>query len=246
MLKVNGFPGLLIAVEGMGGTGKDTQVSFLERRLKFEFPGTNIVTTREPGGTPRGEEIRQKTLIDKNLSAEEEVELFYEARSILYPEVIIPRLKEGAIVLQNRWALASCAYQGAGKGYGVRRAMMRNIDVIKLAPPDVCVFFDVNLDVARTRFSKTEYDKFDLEGPEFWQRTCDGYYEGLKIVREHFPEIQIVVIKDGDGKLEIEQTHRKLWENLEPSIDLWWRIREGLVTHSFATEGAGRPQKERV
>lgn len=229
MLEVNGFPGLLIAFEGMGGAGKDEQVARLLKRIKLDYPKFTVITTREPGGTPRGEEIRRRLLDDLRMTVEEEVELFRESRSLLYPEVIVPALNKGLLVLQNRWALASCAYQGGGKGYGIKRALERNMEIVKLAPPDIAVFFDVNLEVAGRRFSKNEHDKFDLEGLDFWERTRDAYIVALGLIKNEFPQTEVVVLLDEDGSWSIEETQNRLWQKIFPRFAEWLKFKEGYI-----------------
>lgn len=245
MIKNNGYPGLYIIFEGIGGSGKDTHVALLAERIKREMPGTKFTVTREPGGTPEGQAIRRRLLDHKTLTPQEEVELFIEDRVFNRDQIVLPAMKEGQIVIQNRSWVSNMAYQGNAKGLGTEAVLKANLPVISEVMPDVIVLLDVGWEVGRGRFGQAEHDKYDLEGPEFWQKVELGYLKAVGEVIKVLPT-KILTIEDKEGNLDIGSTHGKIWEGLEPHLDLWWRVREGLVTHSFSSEGVGRPQKERV
>lgn len=245
MLKVNGLPGLYIIFEGIGGSGKDSQVELLAERILREMPGTKLTVTREPGSTEEGKIIRRRLLNDKTLTGEKEVDLFVQDRILNQEQVVLPALREGGIVVQNRSFISNMAYQGHGKGLGIERVLEVNLAVVSKVPPDVIVFLDVGWEVGKGRFGKTENDKFDQTTAGFWQRVETGYLQSVRRVSEIFPT-EILVIEDKNGELDRRDTHSKVWIGLEPNLDLLWRIREGLATHSLTPEGVGRPQKERV
>ena len=245
MLKVNGTPGLYIVFEGIGGSGKDAQVALLAARVQREMPGTKFIVTREPGGTEDGQRIRKRLLSDETLTSEDEVKLFIEDRVLNQERVVLPALQEGSIVIQNRSFVSNMAYQGHGKGLGIERVLEANLAVVSKVPPDVIVFLDVGWEVGKGRFGKAENDKFDQETVNFWKRVETGYLQSVHRVVEVLPT-KVLTIEDKTGGLNILDTHRKIWQGLEPHMDLLWRIREGLVTHSFLIEGVGRPQRERV
>ncbi len=245
MLKVNGTPGLYIVFEGIGGSGKDTHVALLSERIRREMSGTKFTVTREPGGTEEGQKIRRRLLSDRTLTREEEVGLFVEDRILNQEQVVLPALREGSVVIQNRSFVSNMAYQGHGKGLGIERVLEANLAVVSKVPPDVIVFLDIGWEIGKGRFGKAENDKFDQETVNFWQRVETGYLQSVRRVAEVFPT-RVLTIEDKTGRLNILDTHRKIWQGLEPHMDLLWRIREGLVTHSLSIEGVGRQQKERV
>jgi len=245
MLSINGHPGLYIVFEGIGGSGKDTQIKLLAERIGRELPGTKFTVTREPGGTEEGQKIRRILLDDKTLTAEREVELFIEDRVLNQEQVVLPALLRGGIVIQNRSWISNMAYQGVGKGLGRERVLEANLPVVSKVPPDLIVFLDVGWEAGRSRFGRVEHDKYDHEADVFWQRVEQGYHESVHRVSEVLPT-RLFTLIDGEGVYSIAETQRKLWQALEPYLDLWWRIREGLISHSAAPEGNGKPRKERV
>jgi dTMP kinase len=115
---------VFITFEGLDGSGKTTQVELLREALERE--GRVVVTTREPGGTPLGEEIRRLLLHSSDVSPWAEAALFAAARAELVSEVIRPALSRGADVLCDRYVDSSIAYQGIARKLGTDRVLDLN------------------------------------------------------------------------------------------------------------------------
>ena len=120
--------------EGLDGSGKTTQVELLAAALRRE--SREVVTTREPGGTPLGEEIRRLLLHESDVSAWAEAALFAAARAELVHEVVRPALDRGADVVCDRYVDSSLAYQGLARGLGVDRVLDLNLAVVQGVMPD--------------------------------------------------------------------------------------------------------------
>ncbi|HYY79008.1 MAG TPA: dTMP kinase [Actinomycetes bacterium] len=170
-----GDPGRLVAFEGVEGAGKSTQLELLARELAGR--GHEVVVTREPGGTPVGERVRE-LLLDPaaDMHPRTEALLFAAARAELVERVIRPALERGAVVLCDRYLDSSLAYQGGARGLG-RRAVA---DVNRWATgglvPDLVVLLDVDpaLGLARRRGDR---DRIEAQDVEFHRRVRDAFRE---------------------------------------------------------------------
>jgi dTMP kinase len=168
---------LFVTFEGPEGGGKSTQLLLLQERLQSR--GLRVVVTREPGGTPTGESIR-RMLLDQGpveLDPPTEAFLFMAARTELVNRVIRPSLLEGEVVLCDRFADATRAYQGYGSGIDL--ALLD--DMIHLATgglvPDVTILLDlpVRVGLERRATADGEWTKFDAAEEEFHARVREGY-----------------------------------------------------------------------
>ncbi len=182
-------PAVFVTFEGIDGSGKSTQAELLAKWLQEQ--GRTVVATREPGGTPLGERVRELLLDGDAMSPWSEAALFVAARSELVERVIAPALDAGAEVVSDRYLDSSLAYQGVARGLGVDEVLALNIDAIRGLLPDVTFLLLVDVEAARSR-SAAARDRIEREGDAFL-RTVDAGYRDLA---ERFPE-RIVVI-DGD------------------------------------------------
>ena len=182
--------GLLITFEGIEGSGKSTQILRLSSHLTRE--GFKVLKTREPGGTPLGEQIRQVLLSVKNhsIDARTELLLYLASRAQHVEEVILPALEEGKIILCDRFSDATMAYQCFGRG--LPRTFVGN--AIKFASnqvsPDLTLLLDleVRLGLSRVR-GRGPVNRLDREGFRFHQRVRDGY---LKIAHAAIRRFRIL------------------------------------------------------
>ena len=145
---------MFITFEGPDGAGKSTIIKLVHEKLLQD--GFNIVLTREPGGTPIAEKIRDIILDNSNqaLDARTEALLYAASRRQHLVEKIWPALKEGKIVLCDRFLDSSLAYQGGGRNLGVENVLNINLFATENTYPDLTLFFDVSPEVGLARVSK--------------------------------------------------------------------------------------------
>jgi dTMP kinase len=167
--------GRLITFEGIEGAGKSTQVELLRQAL--EKAGHRVVTTREPGGTPVGEQVRSMLLDPAStLDARTEALLFAAARAQLVEQVIRPALERGEVVLCDRYLDSSLAYQGVGRGLGLESVAAINAFATRGLLPDLVVLLrlDPAEGLARRRGSLDRIESQDLE---FHRRVARGFLD---------------------------------------------------------------------
>jgi dTMP kinase len=163
---------VFITFEGLDGSGKTTQAELLTEWLDEERGG--VVATREPGGTPLGERVRELLLEGESIAPWSEAALFAAARAELVDRVIGPALAEGADVVSDRYLDSSLAYQGVARGLGVERVLALNIDPIRGILPDLTFLLLVDVDEARKR-SPTARDRIEREGDAFLSLVDNGF-----------------------------------------------------------------------
>ena len=170
--------GFFITLEGGEGAGKSTQ----QRRIVDWLlgRGKTVVETREPGGTKVSEQIRQVLLDTRNagLNPTAELLMMFAARSQLVQEVILPALDSGTVVVSDRFADASYAYQGGGRGLGAEA--VRQVEQIVLAglQPDLTLLFDIPVELGMARVAgRGEADRFEAESVRFFERVRNAYLE---------------------------------------------------------------------
>ena len=174
---------LFITFEGSDGSGKTTQMQFLTEWLQKQ--GYNVLTTREPGGTPIGEEIR-KVLLDpeiKEIPPLAEVCLFSISRAMLVNQVIRPGLERGYIVLCDRYADSTLAYQGYGHGLDLE--MLHAITALATGglKPDLTIYLDIDVEeglrrkLAAHKASRAEWNRLDRQEMAFHRRVREGYLQ---------------------------------------------------------------------
>ncbi len=170
--------GAFVTFEGPEGAGKTTQLARLRDRL--EAAGRHVLATREPGGTPAGEAIRRLLLEprDGGLRPEAEALLFCAARAELVHTVVHPALAAGRVVLCDRFADATLAYQGFGRGLPRAALDAANRLATGGLVPDLTLLLDVDVEhgLARRRGSGGEWNRFDADDVAFHRRVRDGYH----------------------------------------------------------------------
>jgi len=194
---------MFISFEGIDFCGKSTQIKKLEEY--FSSLNKNVIVIREPGGTLISEKIRDILLDNKNqkMVMETEILLFSASRAQLVREVIRPHLKNGFIVISDRFHDSSTAYQGFGRGLSVDD--IRNIHKIAIGEtvPDLTFLIDIPVEVAHKR--KTDkagnLDRIENSDTEFYSRVRKGY---LQIAGE---ESRFRVI---DGNRDVELVHKDI------------------------------------
>ena len=176
------MPGIFITFEGSEGCGKTTQFSRLADRLRQA--GAPLVTTREPGGTSAGEEIRRLLQYSReghSLSAQAELLLFAASRAQLVREVIAPALTENKIVLCDRFLDSTTVYQGVARGLDPDSVSAINAFAVGATMPDLTLLFDLPAETARARMLRRPRpvgqpaDRMESEPPEFYEDVRAGY-----------------------------------------------------------------------
>lgn len=162
-----------ITFEGIDGAGKSTHIAFVSDYIKQR--GIELVSSREPGGTPLGEKLREIVLHEK-MHLETEALLVFASRREHLAQVIQPALARGAWVISDRFTDSSFAYQGGGRGMSLAKLEMLEQWVHPELQPDLTLLFDVPLEVARARLDATrELDKFEQEKADFFAATRSEY-----------------------------------------------------------------------
>ncbi|SOY45563.1 dTMP kinase [Cupriavidus taiwanensis] len=167
--------GKFITFEGIDGAGKSTHIDWVADRLRARADIAGVVTTREPGGTSLGEDLRQ-ILLHRKMHLETEALLMFAARREHIAEVIAPALERGKWVISDRFTDATFAYQGGGRGLATGRLEVLESWVQGGLQPDLTLLFDVPLETASARLANARTpDKFEAESRAFFQRTRDEY-----------------------------------------------------------------------
>ncbi|MDO5629611.1 MAG: dTMP kinase [Mobilicoccus sp.] len=159
---------MFIAFEGGDGAGKSTQVAALAEHLRAG--GFEVVTTREPGGTPLGARIREMLLHADEVSPRAEALLFAADRAHHVDTLIRPALARGAIVLTDRYVDSSLAYQGAGRALAVDDVAHLSTWATSGLVPDLTVLLDIDSTEGRTRRSGRTEDRMETEAAAFHDR----------------------------------------------------------------------------
>lgn len=179
--------GLFITLEGPEGAGKSTNREFLAERLREQ--GIDVVLTREPGGTPLAERIRELLLApsDEPMNADTELLLVFAARAQHLAEVIRPALARGAVVLCDRFTDATYAYQGGGRGLSHDRIATLETFVQGDLRPDLTLVFDLPVEVGLARATaRGRLDRFEQEGRTFFDAVRSTYLKRAEAAPERY------------------------------------------------------------
>ncbi len=176
------YPGLFITVEGIDGAGKGTHLPYIHSVLLEA--GFSILQTREPGGTPIADKLRD-ILLHEPVTPETELLLMFAARQEHLQKSIIPALSEGKCVLCDRFTDSSYAYQGGGRGIDDQIIQQLESWVQQDIKPDLTLYFDLSVDVSLQRRAQRNQqasmtDRFEDESPYFFERVRQGYLDRIK------------------------------------------------------------------
>jgi dTMP kinase len=189
--------GVFITLEGGEGSGKTT---ILKGIIEFLSDKYEVFSTREPGGSRIAEQIREVILNTENTDMDELTEalLYAASRSQHLKEKVLPNLKEGKVVICDRFLDSSLAYQGYARGIGIEKVLKVNEFAVDNCMPDLTIYIDLdpNIGLSRIKQNRRELNRLDMEKIQFHQKVREGYL----IVAEMFPE-RIVTI-DGDRTVE--------------------------------------------
>ena len=179
------YPGYFISFEGIDGAGKSTHLESFQRLMQERHPDREVVMTREPGGTPLGEQLRT-LLLNAPMNLETEALLMFAARREHIAQVIEPALKAGKIVISDRFTDASFAYQGGGRGLSLdklnqlERWVQGGTNGL-LLQPNLTILFDLPGEIAEARRSKARApDKFEKMDLNFFAKVRQEYLRRAK------------------------------------------------------------------
>lgn len=207
MAQKNNHTGKLISFEGSEGSGKSTQIARLAER--FQKEGREVLSTREPGGTEIGEQIRNIIVHNSKgdeMCAETELLLFAAARAQLVREVIAPALQRGAIVLSDRYLDSSTVYQGIGRNLGADPVAQINRFAVGTVMPNLTVVIDVPTEVGLARIKQRASDlpdRMERENIDFYQKIREGYLVLAQSMADRF-----VIV---DGTQTQDAIEKKIW-----------------------------------
>jgi dTMP kinase len=196
--------GKFITLEGVDGAGKSTHIPRIAQLL--EAQGKEVLLTREPGGTPLGEKLRE-LLLHESMHPETESLLMFAARREHLEQVIRPALERGVYVISDRFTDASFAYQCGGRGVDVGKIAQLEQWVQGALQPDLTLLFDVPVSVSTQRLAGARNpDRFEKENAVFFERIRHAYLARA----EQFPHRFRII----DSGKSIPEIHSKLEEAL--------------------------------
>ena len=196
---------MFITLEGPEGSGKTTAVEAAVKQL--EKMGYQIVRTREPGGTPIAEQIRN-VILDKNNTAMDprtEALLYAASRRQHLVEKVWPALKEGKIVICDRYLDSSLAYQGGARNLGIENVLNINLFATENTWPDLTLLFDIKPEIGLQRISANanrEVNRLDLEKLEFHNKVRDSFL----LLAKKYPERFIIIDASKDREQVAKDT----------------------------------------
>ena len=205
--------GLFITFEGIDGCGKSTQLRLLASELRVR--GLEVVTTREPGGTSLGQKLRAALLdVQEQVDPLAELLVFAADRAQHVRQLLLPALRNNQIVLSDRYADATAAYQGAGRGFSPELIA----EIIRLATdglnPDLTLLFDLSVAESavrtRRRLANKYSDRLDSEDAEFHTRVRNAY---LEIARTEIERVRII-----DARGSVQETHQAVVNIIIPCL----------------------------
>ena len=206
--------GLFISFEGIDGAGKSTHIADVAER--FRAAGHQVVVTREPGGTPLSEQLRELVL-HTPMDALTEALLMFAARREHLVQVIEPALSRGDVVLCDRFTDATFAYQGGGRGFdwavlGQLEAMVQRLGAGGLRQPQLTVWFDLDPMVAAERLASARVpDKFESQPAAFFAAVRDGYARRAAEQPQRF------------ARIDAAQAREAVWQDVLAALQPWLR-----------------------
>ena len=213
--------GAFITFEGIDGCGKSTQLRLLASELRVR--GLQVVATREPGGTTLGQRLRAALLdVQEQVDPLAELLVFAADRAHHVRTLLLPALETNQIVLSDRYADATVAYQGGGRGFEPKLIQ----DIVQLATgglmPDLTLLFDLSVAESavrtRRRVASKNTDRLDSEDVEFHTRVRNAYLEIAKAGPERFQVI--------DARGAVQETHQKVMDIVMPFLKRRGFLRE--------------------
>ena len=223
--------GLFISFEGIDGAGKSTHIDALVAAFKAHYGDSNVVQTREPGGTPLAEKLRQLILNDA-MDALTESFLVFAARRDHLNHVIEPALARGDVVLCDRFTDATFAYQGGGRGFDlkilsyleqttqqIRRLetdLSLNIDITSIRQPNLTIWFDLPPEIAAERLAGARVpDKFEAQPVEFFRQVAAGYQKRMDDNPARF------------AKINANQSREAVWADVLQAVESKGFLKKG-------------------
>jgi dTMP kinase len=206
--------GKLISFEGSEGSGKSTQIALLAAH--FQQTQREVLTTREPGGTEIGEQIRNIIVHNSKgdeMCAETELLLFTAARAQLVREVIAPAIMRGAIVLSDRFLDSSTVYQGIARNLAADPVAQINRFAVGNVMPDLTIVIDVPTEVSLARLKQRASDlpdRMERENVDFYTKVREGYL----VLAQGMPERFLVV----DGTKSADVIAKKIWTEVQARL----------------------------
>ena len=204
--------GLFISFEGIDGAGKSTHIQGVAAR--FREAGRVVVLTREPGGTPLSEKLRELVLHEP-MDALTEALLMFAARREHLVQVIEPALARGDVVLCDRFTDATFAYQGGGRGFdwgvlGQLEAMVQRLSGGQLRQPDLTVWFDLDPAIAAERLASARVpDKFESQPADFFAAVRAAYARREQEMPQRF------------ARINAAQSREAVWADVARVVQPW-------------------------
>ncbi len=207
---------MFITFEGGEGSGKSTVIKEIAKRISEA--GREVVLTREPGGTPIGEEIRNVILSKANTSMDPRTEalLYAASRRQHVVEKIIPALREGKVVISDRFLDSSLAYQGMGRGLGMAEIYQLNLFATEGLEPDLTIYLSLDPEAGIERIEANpnrEINRLDLEKMSFHELVHEGFEKLAKEDPYRFVKV--------DASNRVEQVIESCWDAVEKRLR--WR-----------------------
>jgi dTMP kinase len=197
---------MFVTFEGIDGSGKTTQARLLADTLSAN--GAEVILTREPGGTPLGEAVRDLVLHGEHVAPWAEAALYTAARAQHVEQVIRPALTRGATVISDRYLDSSVAYQGAGRGLGVDAVLDLNLSAVGGLVPDWTILVDIDAEGASERI-RGNRDRIERDGLALQQRAAEAY----RALANRYPDRYVIV----DGSASVEEIAAHVWNALRPA-----------------------------
>lgn len=208
MIKEGAKLGLFITVEGIEGCGKTTNLAFIKDYL--ERAGVSLIVTREPGGTPLAEALRELLLAERvePVNARAELLMIFAARAQHYNQVIVPALERGQWVLCDRFTDATYAYQGGGRGLPLTVIAQLEEIVQGGRHPDKTFYLDLDVNQGLERAqNRGVLDRFERESRAFFDAVRNAYWQRIQQSPQRFAVI--------DASVNLVQVQQQIQQELE-------------------------------